>query len=46
MCSYVRPCVTIVNVEESSGGLAVIFYASVGEQRLSEEAVTNGIQVT
>ena len=38
-------CVTIVNVEETDGGLAVIFYASFGNQRLSEQVTRTGIQV-
>ena len=36
---------TIVSVEETDSTLAVIFYASIGSQRLSEEVARIGIQV-
>lgn len=40
-----RPCVTFVSVEESDNGIAVIFYAAIGTQTLSQQVLAAGIQV-
>ena len=40
-----RICVTIIRVENTNGGVAVIFYGSVAERALSAAVVISAIQV-